>query len=304
VKVDLPRLSLGSAPLGGLFAHVGDDTAIATIHEALAAGVTYVDTAPLYGYGASERRVGAALRQLPAGMSRDSVVVSTKVGRLLDDDAPRGAGDAFVEGSRGSAHFDFSRDGVRRSLDESLERLGLDRVDIALVHDPDNHMEQAINEAVPALVELRDEGVVRAIGAGMNVAAPLERFVRETDIDCILVAGRYTLLDRSAAVSLLPACEEHDVAVVAGGIFNSGILASGTTYDYLPAPPHVVERVDELRAACDEYDVPLAAAALQFVLRHPSITTALMGARTPAEVTDNVALAARPIPDELWAALG
>jgi D-threo-aldose 1-dehydrogenase len=303
VKVDLPRISLGTAPLGGMFATVGDDEAIATVHAALTNGVTYVDTAPLYGYGASERRVGAALRALPPGIGRDDVVVSTKVGRLIEQDAPRAPGDIFVEASRGSARFDFSRDGVRRSLDESLERLGLDRVDIALVHDPDDHMDQAVAEAIPALVELRDAGVVRAIGAGMNAVAPLERFVRETDVDCILVAGRYTLLDRSAAASLFPACDERGVDVIAGGVFNSGVLAEGETYDYAPAPPGIVARVRELRTVCDAHDTPLAAAALQFVLRHPSVTTALAGARHSDEVKENVALAALPIPDEIWNAL-
>jgi D-threo-aldose 1-dehydrogenase len=302
VKLDVSRISLGTAPLGGMYATVSDEEAIATVHEALAAGMTYVDTAPLYGYGASERRVGSALRQLPPGMVRDDVVVSTKVGRLLDDDVPRDPADIFVGATNGTAHFDFSGDGVRRSLDESLERMGIDRVDIAFVHDPDEHMDQAIAEAVPALVELRQQGVVRAIGAGMNAAAPLERFVREADVDCILVAGRYTLLDRSAAETLLPACAARGVAVIAGGVFNSGVLAAGTTYDYAPAPAHIVERVRELRALCDERGVPLAAVALQFVLRHPSITSALVGARNPAEVSENHAHAALAVPDDLWSA--
>jgi D-threo-aldose 1-dehydrogenase len=303
VKVALSRLSLGAAPLGGLYASVSDEDAIATVHAALLGGVIYIDTAPFYGYGLSERRVGAALAQLPSGVVRNDIVLSTKVGRIVDPDSPRHPRDVFVGEEHGTAHFDFSRDGVRRSLDDSLERLGVDHVDIALVHDPDNHMDQAIEEAMPALVELRDEGVVQAVGAGMNTVAPLQRFVHETDVDCILVAGRYTLLDRSAAEALLPACEEGQITVIAGGVFNSGILASGNTYDYGAPSPDIVDKVKVLQAVCAEHGIPLAAAAIQFVLGHPAVGTALLGARHANEVTENLALATLPIPTEFWEAI-
>ena len=221
--IDTGRLGLGTAPLAGLYEPVDDDTARRVVDRALELGIRYFDTAPYYGSGLAERRLGTALRAVP----RDRVVVSTKVGRLLRPGASGWTG----------AYFDFSLDATLRSLDESLGRLGLDRVDIALVHDPDDHYEEALAGALPALARLREEGVVRAIGAGMNQAEMLSRFVRETDIDCVLVAGRWTVLDRSAGEELLPLCEERGVAVIAGG----------DTFDYERAPNGVVARVEQLR---------------------------------------------------------
>ncbi len=215
------RLGLGTAPLGNLYAEVSEEDAAATVADAWAAGIRVFDTAPLYGHGLAERRLGAALSAHPRG----DFVLSTKVGRLLVPGTPDGA-DGFKVSHGQVPRFDFSADGVRRSLEESLGRLGLDRIDVALIHDPDNHLEQAIAEAAPALAALRDDGVVTAIGFGMNYVAPLKEAVERCDLDVILVAGRYTLLDQAALHSgLLAACAERGVGVIAGGVFNSGVLA-------------------------------------------------------------------------------
>jgi D-threo-aldose 1-dehydrogenase len=224
--------------------------------------------------------------------------VSTKVGRLLRPGLPDWAGAPPLE-----AYFDFSYDGALHSLEGSLERLGLDRVDIALVHDPDDHYEQALTGAFRALVRLRDEGAVRAIGVGMNQAEMLCRFAREADPDCFLVAGRYTVLDRTAAAELLPLCEERGIAVIAGGIFNSGILAGGDTFDYESAGADVVARVERLRGVCARWDAPLAAAAVQFPARHPAVASVLVGCRSAAELEEDVRLHELELPTALWAEL-
>jgi D-threo-aldose 1-dehydrogenase len=288
--IELGRLGLGTAPLAGLYEPVEEDTARRVVERALELGVRYFDTAPYYGSGLAERRLGAVLRERP----RDTFVLSTKVGRLLRPDA------AGWEG----AYFDFSRDATLRSLEESLERLGLDRVDIALVHDPDEHYDEALSGAFPALARLRDEGVVRAIGAGMNQVEMLCRFAREADPDCFLVAGRWTVLDRAAGAELLPLCEERGIAVITGGVFNSGVLAGGDTFDYQQAPPEVLARVEELENTCVAQGVPLKAAAVQFPLRHPAVASVLVGCRTPDEVEENVRLAELDIPSTLWTVLG
>jgi D-threo-aldose 1-dehydrogenase len=293
--VRVTRLSLGCAPLAGLYAPVAESDARAAVDAAWDAGIRAFDTAPRYGLGLSERRVGAALRERPP----HEFVLSTKVGRLVEP-RPGPPDPQFPDAPELRLRFDFTRDGVLRSLEASLERLGLERVDVALIHDPDDHMEQALREAYPALEELRGQGVVRAIGVGMNQVPALARFVRETDVDCLLVAGRSTLLDRSAEAELLPACLERGVAVIAGGVFNSGILAGGGTYDYAPAPPQLVERARRLAAICEHYGVPLAAAALQFPLRHPAVASVLVGARSAREVSEDVRLFSQPLPDELW----
>ena len=203
----MTALALGCAPIGNLFSDVDADEATATIAAALEAGIRYFDTAPLYGHGLSEQRLGEGLRA--AGVARDDVVISTKVGRLLVEGTD--VNTVFTSVPPVRPEFDFSADGVRRSLDASLERLGLDRVDIVLVHDPEDHLEQARDEAIPTLCALRDEGVIGAVGAGMNFVEPLDHLVERTDLDCIILAGRYTLLDRSAAVALLPRCIERQV---------------------------------------------------------------------------------------------
>jgi len=288
------RLGLGTAPLGGLYDAVDDETAGAVVERAWELGIRYFDTAPYYGSGSAERRLGAVLRRLP----REAFVVSTKVGRLLRPGESGWRGAPPLE-----AYFDFSYDATLRSLEESLERLGLDRVDVALVHDPDDHYDEAIAGAYPALARLRDEGVVSAIGVGMNQTNLLCRFALEKDPDCFLVAGRYTLLDRSADERLLSLCDERGIAVVAAGVFNSGVLAGGSTYDYESASPAVLERVDELQEICTRREVPLAAAALQFPVRHPAVASVLVGCRTPNEVEEDVRLFELDVTEELWSEL-
>jgi D-threo-aldose 1-dehydrogenase len=302
--LELTRLALGCAPLAGLFEPVGEDQARATVLAAHAAGVRMFDTAPLYGYGTSERRLGSAL----AALRRDELVISTKVGRLL---APRDGGAVEDDRVWPGAHdlravFDFSADGVRRSLEASLERMGLERVDIALIHDPDGHLEQALRDTAPALARLRDEGLITAIGVGMNQTPALTRFVLETDVDCVMVAGRYTLLDQSAADELLPSCLERAVAVLVAGVFNSGVLAKPAAqarYDYAIASTAMVERAMRIERVCAGYDVPIAAAAMAFPLRHPAVQSVVVGARSPEEMAADAALFARPVPGELWDAL-
>jgi D-threo-aldose 1-dehydrogenase len=297
-------LALGTAPLGNLYAPVAEEDAAATVGSALEAGLTYVDTAPHYGLGLAERRLGRLL----AGVPRDRFVVSTKVGRLVRPLAPGETADpeGFADSPPARRVWDLSGDGVRRSLEESLERLGLDRVDILLLHDPDDHEREAYEQALPALIGLRDQGVVTAIGAGMNQAEMLTRFVRDLDIDVVLVAGRYSLLDQRALAELLPTCAARGTAVVVGGVFNSGLLADprpGATFDYAPAPPELVDRAARLAEVCARHGTPLRAAALAFPFGHPAVTSVLVGARSAAEVQDAVACFEWPVPGELWAEL-
>jgi D-threo-aldose 1-dehydrogenase len=295
--VEVTRFALGCAPLAGLYEPVGEPQARAAIDAAWELGVRAFDTAPHYGAGLSEQRVGAALRERP----HEEYVLCTKVGKLL---APGGSGKTMFAGEPPAERvFDYSRDAVLRSLESSLDRLGLDRVDVVHAHDPDDHLDQAIREALPALAELRSEGAIGAVGAGMNDAAALARIVREADVDCVLVAGRSTLLDQSAAAELLPLCRERGVGVIAAGVFNGGVLADprpGAYYDYEPAPAATLERARRIAAVCGRHDVPLAAAAIAFPLRHPAVTCVLVGARSPREVRADVADWQRPVPDELW----
>ncbi|MEY9932353.1 D-threo-aldose 1-dehydrogenase [Catenulispora sp. GP43] len=299
--VQLTDLAFGAAAIGNLFAAVADEDARATVDAAWDAGIRVFDTAPHYGLGLSERRLGAALRERP----RDEFVLSTKVGRILEPVAdPVGDDpDGFAVPAAFRRVWDFSGDGVRRSIEASLERLGLDRVDAVLIHDPDLHADQAIGEAFPALAKLRDEGVVGAIGVGMNQTAVPLRFVRETDVDVVLLAGRYTLLDRSGA-ELLDEAAARAVGIVIGGVFNSGLLVDpqpSSTYDYLAVPPEILNEALRLKGVCERHGVPLRAAALQFPHRHPAVRSVLIGSRSPAEVFDCVEMARLPIPDALWA---
>jgi aryl-alcohol dehydrogenase-like predicted oxidoreductase len=278
--VSVSRIGLGTAPLAGLYTPVGDAQAAATLEAAWEGGVRYFDTAPRYGEGLAEYRLGRFL----AGVDRSQVTVS--VGVLLDP-----------------VRRDYTVEGVYASLAGSLERTGLDAFDILLIHDPDDHWEHAVRHAYPALERLREQGGVRAVGVGMTQAGMLARFVRETDVDCVMVAGRYSLLDRTAAKELLPLCAERGTGVLVAGVFNGGILADpgpGAYYDYAPAPEPVLERARRLAERCAAYDVPLAAAALQFPLRHPAVTGVVVGARSSEEVAEDLALAATPIPDDLW----
>jgi len=305
--VRVTELSFGGAAIGNLFTEVSDDDARAAIDAAWDGGIRAFDTAPHYGLGLSERRLGDALRHRP----RAEYVISTKVGRLLEPAIPGGCAvgrdpEGFAVPADYVRRTDFSADGVRRSIEASLRRLGLDRVDIALIHDPDDHGEQAIREAYPALERMRAEGMVSAIGVGMNEVAMLTRFVADTDIDVVLEAGRYTLLDTSAADALLPAAVRRGVSVIAGGVFNSGLLAAprpGSTYDYAAAPAELLARAIRLEETCARFDVPLRAAAARFPLTHPTVASVLIGARSAAEVTDAIRLRALDIPAALWDAL-
>lgn len=301
----IPRGSLvfGGAPIGGLYAPVSDEAAAATLQAAWDAGIRAFDTAPHYGVGLSERRIGDFL----AGRPRAEFVVSTKVGRRLVPAAgPVDGAEQFYDTPALSRVRDYSTDGTLRSLEDSLRRLRLDRADIALIHDPDDHMAEALDGAYPALARLRADGTVGAIGVGVNSVSVAEWFAARCDLDCLLVAGRYTLLDDSAAASLFPLCRARGVAVLAAGVFNSGILADpaeGARYDYTPAAPAVLARARRIAEVCARYDVPVAAAALRYVLRHPAVTAAVVGARTPDEIRADTGYLAHTIPEALWADL-
>ena len=301
--VQVTELSFGGAAIAGMYTEVTGEDSRAAIDAAWDGGIRTFDTAPHYGLGLSERRLGEALRDRP----RDEYVISTKVGRLLrpaEGPPPYGPDpDGFAMPASMVREWDFSADGVRRSLEASLDRLGLDRVDVVLIHDPDDHGEQAFREAYPALEKLRSEGVVKAIGAGMNQTAMLTRFVTDTDVDVVLCAGRYTLIDRSAGDVLLPAALERGVSVIVGGVFNSGLLAApvrGTTYNYHAAPEELILRAQQLDRICARHDVPLRAAAARFPLTHPAVASVLIGARNPAEITEAVTLRQMRIPAPLW----
>jgi D-threo-aldose 1-dehydrogenase len=302
----LTRLGLGCAQLGNLYHAIDDERALSTVEAAWDAGVRFFDTAPHYGLGLSERRLGRALR----GRPRSGYTVSTKVGRLLEPvDAPGVRDTEGFEVPRTHRRvWDFSRDGVRRSLDESLDRLGLDHVDVVLLHDAEGHADEAIAHGYPALLELRDEGVVGAVGAGSGSVPFLHRFVVECRPDVVLVAGRYTLLEQPAAAELLPACAATGVAVLNAAVFNSGLLAvdnphRGLPYEYGPAPATLVTRAVALAEACGRHGTTLPAAALAFAGAHPSVASVVVGADSPEQVRRNADLAASPPPAELWPAL-
>lgn len=299
---EVTALGLGCAPLGNLFTAVADDDARETVDGAWAAGLRFFDTAPLYGSGLSEHRLGAALR----GRPRHDYVLASKVGRLLRPPVGPTSATIFAAAPLLEPVFDFSRDGVVRSIAESLERLGTDRLDVVHVHDPDHHEQEALDGAFPALIELRDQGVIAAVGCGMNQSAMLGRFVERVDLDCVLLAGRWTLLDHRGGEPLLDRCLERHVGVVIGGVFNSGLLADPDgrpMYDYAAAPPDLVARVRAMRGVCARHGVPLLAAAIQFALRHPAVASVIVGARTRAEITADAAAADVRIPDELWSEL-
>jgi D-threo-aldose 1-dehydrogenase len=302
--VEVTALGMGCAALGNLYAPVDDAAAEAAVHAALDCGVGYFDTAPYYGYGLSELRVGLAL----AGAD---VRISTKVGRcLVPRDGPAREDQGFVGALAYDPVFDYSYDGVLRSFESSLERLGRDRVDVLLIHDPDvrTHgdaqprvLEQALDGAYRALAELRESGAAGAIGLGVNECEPCVEALERCDLDCFLLAGRYTLLEQSALDVLLPRCVERGVSLVVGGPYNSGILAGDERhYDYALPPPETRAHVARLRRLCDAHGVPLAAAALQFPLRHPAVAAVIPGARSAVEVRQNAAWLSHPVPDALW----
>lgn len=309
-NLNVTALGFGGAPLGDLYRPLEEATAIDTVLAALEGGITLLDTAPLYGHGLSEHRIGAALRRF----SGSRPAISTKVGRVAEPFAPRGDGSGYSGGLPHRACFDYSADGVKRSLEQSLLRLGTDHIDIALIHDVDiwthgperigSVLGQALDAAYPALERLRAEGVVRSIGIGVNEAEIAARFARETDIDAVMLAGRYSLLEQPALADFLPLAQKRNIGVMLGGVFNSGILATGPVagamYNYKPAPEHILARVRAMDAICRSHGVPLRVAALHFALAHPAVVSVVLGAVTPIEVQDNLrAMAVRP-PTMLW----
>ncbi|MBO05390.1 MAG: aldo/keto reductase [Chloroflexi bacterium] len=309
--VTVPRLGLGTAPLSGmslgdgLYGGTPHEIAVGVINRAQELGISYVDTAPLYGAGRAEARLG---KSNYATADRDSFVISTKIGRVLDPvlggmsaaDDPDGIGDLVAVDS-------WTRDDVHRSIEESLVRLNMDHVEIIYLHDPDTQPygeEQSINEAFPALIELREQGVIKAIGCGMNIWEMPLQFIRRFDLDIILLAGRYTLLDHVGLAEFLPECVERDVKIAIGGPYNSGILARDlskpVTFNYEPAPNHLVSQARKLTKICVTHGVDLKAAALQFVLAHPAVATAIPGAESITELEQNIAMVEQKIPSALW----
>ena len=302
-------LGCGGAPLGNLFGRVEEHEAQAVLELAWNEGVRHFDTAPFYGFGLSEHRFGHALRHRP----RDAFMLSTKVGRLLEP-APLAAlaeeRSSFVGGLPFEVRFDYSADAARRSIEDSLQRLGLARIDVVYIHDigEDTHgadwvarFDEAMRGAAPALTRLREEGVIRAWGLGVNRVEPCLRALERSDPDIFLAAGRYTLLDTGSLDTLLPKCQEREVSIVMGGPYNSGLLTGGSTYDYVQAPPALIARRDAMAALCRRHGVDLRAAALQFCTAHPVVVAAIPGARNVSEMRQNAALMKQPIPDALWA---
>jgi len=325
--IELPQLGLGTNPLGGIHDAIPPDVAVATVERAWDLGVRFFDTAPVYGYGNAERAVGAALRSKP----RDDYVLTTKVGRLLLPDGPPEREDTMVlwQGERlykGAdpslrPYFDFSYDGVMRSLEASQQRTGIERFDVVHIHDPDLYPDEAIDGAFQGLAKLRDEKIISAIGCGMNQWELLADFAARAEFDCFLLAGRYTLLDQSAAARLLPLCAELGIAIINGGVYNSGLLshpdpaaigevdrssagiatwADNVTYNYIPADRDVIARAARLREVCTSHGVPLRAVALQFSLHHDAVAAVLMGPRSPQQAEDNVEMFSIEVPDAVW----
>lgn len=306
--LQLSELGLGTSTFGNLFTQTTDEATAAAVDEAWRGGVRYFDTAPHYGLGLAERRLGEALR----GRPRDDFVVSTKVGRLLVATPERAhetdAAEGFHVAATHRREWDFSRDGILRSVDESLERLGLDDLDIIYLHDPDDHWQQASTTGIETLLELREQGITRSIGAGMNQSAMLAEFVRRYDIDIIMLAGRYTLLDQSGTSDLLNLAVERDVAVVAAGVYNSGLLAldvvpDDARYEYQAAPPELLQRARLIAEICNRHGVGLPQVAVQFALRHPAVVSAVIGARDPGEAHESVERYRSFVPEEVWTEL-
>jgi D-threo-aldose 1-dehydrogenase len=302
-------LGMGGAPLGNLFTAIPDDLARGAIEAAWDAGIRHFDTAPHYGAGLSEHRIGAVLRHHP----RDSYTLSTKVGRLLEPAASvPDIDDNFQQGLSFSRKLDYSYDGTLRSIEHSLHRLGLPRIDIVYIHDCGEdwlgatwreHFAVAMNGAAKALIRLREEGVIGGWGLGNNVVEPCLMAMEQSDPDFFLVAGRYTLLDHTAVPELLPKCMERGVKVVIGGPYNSGLLAGGTTFNYEAASADMVAKARAMGAVCTRHGVDLKAAALQLVAAHPAVAAVIPGPRTAEETWQNAAMMAQPIPAAVWADL-
>tara|TARA_Y100000817_G_scaffold100893_1_gene78828 strand:- start:540 stop:1544 length:1005 start_codon:yes stop_codon:yes gene_type:complete len=309
--LEVTQIGMGGAPLG----RSNISTSFETLETAFKKGITYFDTAPHYGAGESEKFYGNFLSTI----DRSSFTLSSKVGRLIlsKEEAskyeyngpltPTIKNNIKASKYPNNVVFNFSKDGILRSIEESLERLKLDYIDILLIHDPDDYYEQALNETYPVLADLKSQGIIKAIGAGMNEWEMLAKFANEADFDCFLVAGRYTLLDHSALHTLMPICAEKDISLIMGGPYNSGILASDltseTTYFYEQSPKEIVDRAKSIKMICDQFNVPMKAAALQFGLNHPVVATTVPGPTSPEEVAENIEMANFEIPSNLWEAL-
>jgi len=303
--VEVTQLGFGGGPLGGLFAPLDDDTAAGALAAAWDCGIRYFDTSPHYGIGVSERRVGELLRR----KLRAEFTLSTKVGRVLVPQDPAGRTDeSFEVPATHRRVWDFSREGVLRSVDDSLTRIGVDRIDVLFLHDAEDHFEAALRDGYPALAELRAQGIVGAIGAGMYHTGKLTRLVQETDIDVVMLSGRYTLLDHSAIGDLLPACAARGVSVLAASIFNSGVLATprpGATarFDYEPATPQLLRRAHRIADVCEAHGVTLPQVAMAFPLRHPVVVGIVAGIRSAEEARRNAEAFAARVPAQVWADL-
>jgi len=310
--IDVPILGFGGAPLGDLYAKLDESVAIETILTAIRHGVSFLDTSPLYGFGLSEHRIGAALRHLP----EQEVILSTKVGRVADPlHAPESRG-IFAGGLPHSMSVDYSYDGAMRSIEQSLLRLGRDHIDIVLVHDLDRwthgdeleqHYQAAGSGCVPALRDLKEQKVIRAFGVGVNESDSALRFCKDFEPDVVLLAGRYSLLEQPALLDLLPHAARHEIGVILGGVFNSGILATGNIpearYNYGEPSEEIRNRVSSIEAVCREFSIPLRRAALQFVFGHPSVSSVVLGAVHAREIVENCAEFRTAIPTAFWTRL-
>jgi len=302
--LELTELGLGVAQFGNLFRETSDEEAASAVDSAWRSGIRYFDTAPHYGLGLSERRLGALLRDYP----RDEFVVSSKVGRLLvpnDNDTGAMDDEGFAVSATQKRVWDFSRDGILRSVEDSLTRTGLDHFDILYLHDPDDHLEQATTEGIGALIELREQGMVKAVGAGMKHTAPLATLIRRADVDLIMLAGRYTLLEQGALSDLLPLAVEKNVGVVVAGVYNSGLLSSprvspDAKYEYEDAPKALVDRANLIASVCEGHGVSLPEAAIAYPLMHPAVVSVVVGSRNAAQVDSNVQRYRAQVPPELW----
>src|SRR4051812_37150693 len=305
--LSLTEIGLGAAQFGNLFRETSDEQAEGAVSAAWHGGVRYFDTAPHYGLGLSERRLGRLLKSYP----RDEFLVSSKVGKLLvpsPESADRLDDQGFVVPASTRREWDFSRDGILRSLESTLDRMGLDSIDIVYLHDPDDHLDQALGEGIQTLIELREQGVVRAVGAGMNQSEALAALIRAADVDLVMLAGRYTLLEQGAADDLLPLAIERGVGVVIAGAYNSGLLSSprppaDAKYNYEDAPAELIARANAIADVCEAHGVTLPEAALAFPLLHPAVVSVVVGVRDAAQMTGNLERYETTIPAELWADL-
>jgi D-threo-aldose 1-dehydrogenase len=298
-NLEVTRLSLGTAPLGGLFASVSDKDGDELLNSALNLGINYFDTAPQYGHGVAEIRLGRALQN-----AKVPFVVETKVGRVLKRVEGVEPEKWFPDAPRDIVPiYDYSKAGIRQSFEESLERLGLPHIDIVLMHDAEDYIPDAINNAFPVLADLRSQGLIKAIGLGMNYVEPAFEIMKNTDLDIALIAGRYTLLDQVAQEELFPYALAHNIDISMGGVLNSGVLANpapGATYNYLPASDEIIARAKKICDFLEEREIPLIAAAVQFPMRHPAVTSIVTGPRNVSELQTYIDGFDFPIPESVW----